>query len=116
MRKRLCKDEQQRMDINNTRLTTMVNYLLKITFHFIPFIVENHGFIHPQSLKLLEVLAAKAELTWRLPSKVIFEYWLKVLSVTVHRAMANSIVSRARTLTSGIATSKRSAWNEAYYS
>ncbi len=53
----------------------------------------------PQSLKLLEVLAAKAELTWRLPSTVIFEYWLKVLSVTVHRAMANSIVSRARTLT-----------------
>jgi hypothetical protein len=82
----------------------------KNNFHFLPFIVENHGFIHPQSLKLLEVLAAKAELTWRLPSKVIFEYWLKVLSVTVHRAMANSIVSRARTLTSGIATSKRSAW------
>ena len=43
-------------------------------------------------------IAAKAELTWRLPSKVIFEYWLKVLSVTVHRAMANSIVSRARTI------------------
>jgi hypothetical protein len=35
---------------------------------------------------------------------------LKVISVTSHRAMANSIVSRARTLTSGIATSKRSAW------
>ena len=57
----------------------------KNNFHFLPFIVENHGFIQPQSLKLLEVLAAKAELTWRLPSKVIFEYWLKVLFVTVHR-------------------------------
>ncbi len=49
----------------------------KNNFHLLPFIVENHGFIHPQSLKLLEVLAAKAELTWLLPSKVIFEYWLK---------------------------------------
>jgi hypothetical protein len=29
----------------------------KNSFHFSPFIVENHGFIHPQSLKLLEVLA-----------------------------------------------------------
>jgi hypothetical protein len=74
------------MDIN-TRLTTMV--------HFLPFIVENHAFIHPQSLKLLEVLAANAELTCRLPSKVIFKYWLKAISVTRHRAMADSIVSRA---------------------
>ena len=78
-------------------------------FHFLPFIVENHGLIHSHSLKLIEVLASKAELTWRLPSKIIFEYWLKLLSVTLHRAMANSIVSRARSITCGIA-SKGSTW------
>jgi hypothetical protein len=44
----------------------------KNNFHFIPFIVENHGFIHPQSLKLLEVLAAKAEFTWRLKQHIYY--------------------------------------------
>jgi hypothetical protein len=82
--------------------TVYVWHLQKLSSFSPP--VQNHGFIHPQSLKLLDVQAAKAELTWCLPSKVIFEYWLKVLSVTLHRAMAYSIVWRARTLTSGIAT------------
>ena len=76
----------------------------------LPFSVENHGFIHQQSLKLVEVLAAKAELTWRLPSKVIFEYWLKLLSIALQRGIGIAIVSRARTITSGIAASKSAAW------
>ena len=32
-------------------------------FQLLPFSIENHGYIDPRSLKLLELLAAKAELT-----------------------------------------------------
>ena len=79
-------------------------------FQLLPFSVENHGYIHPQSLKLVEVLASKAALTWRLPSKIIYEFYLKMLSVSLHRGVGISIVSRARTIASGIATSKNAAW------
>lgn len=79
-------------------------------FQLLPFSIENHGFIEPRSLKLLEVLAAKAEISWRIPSKVIYGYYLKLISVSLQRGMANSIVSRARTISSGIATSKSAAW------
>ena len=68
-------------------------------FQLLPYVVEDRGYTHPESLKLLEVLAHRTEIAWRLRAKIIYDFWLKLLSVTLQRSIAHSILFRARTLT-----------------
>ena len=68
-------------------------------YQMLPYVVESHGLIHPTSLKLLEVLAHRTESVWRLRAKTIYDFWLKLLSVSLQRSVAQSILFRARTLT-----------------
>jgi len=65
---------------------------------FLPFIMESNGFIHPQSKLFLEDLAKQASFFRHIPWTNLFQFFLSILSVSLHSALSRAIITHTSSL------------------
>ena len=68
----------------------------------LPFVIESNGLLHPKSKQFLKWLANKCADMRRLSPKVMYNFFLKSVSITLQRNIAKSINSRLATCLSNI--------------
>ncbi len=68
------------------------NELCKLNrFGFLPFVFESNGFLHADSITFLHQIANNCAADKGIPTDAIFNYFLKGLSFSLQKSIANSI-------------------------
>ena len=67
---------------------------------FIPIVFETSGSIHPQATKLLRKYAKYASEIKKIPADAIYNYFLKIISTSFQRALADTINNKIYHLSS----------------
>jgi hypothetical protein len=67
---------------------------------FLPFVFETSGAIHADATQLLSKYANHAADIKKIPQAIIYDYFLKIVSVAFQRNLADSICSRLHNLSS----------------
>ena len=65
---------------------------------FLPFIMESNGFIHPKSKLFLQDLAKQASFFRHIPWNNLFQFFLSILSVSLHSALSRAIITHTSCL------------------
>jgi hypothetical protein len=63
-------------------------------FGFLPIIFETNGYAHKEVLTLLDHTSKKASDTVGIPAGILYNYYLKLLSVSMQRGLAASIITK----------------------
>ena len=66
----------------------------KIKSSFVPIIFQPSGFIHQDSLKYIKKIASFANEEKRIQEDTLTNFFLKRLSITLQKGIANSIIKR----------------------
>jgi hypothetical protein len=77
-------------------------------FGFTPIVFESTGRLHTSGIALLNVISSHAATIRSIPPSVLTRYMLKVISCTMQKAQANSILFRSRLLHGSNGLSSRS--------
>ena len=67
---------------------------------FLPFVFETSGAMHADATQLLSKYANHAADIKKIPQAIIYDYFLKIVSVAFQRNLADSICSRLHNLSS----------------
>jgi hypothetical protein len=65
---------------------------------FLPVIFESTGRMHPDAIKMFKSFAKLAEIPLKIPKATLYGFFIKRLSCTLQRAIANTILSRTTTI------------------
>ena len=63
-------------------------------FSFMPFIFESTGYLHPESLKFIRLLARKASEVKRIREETLYKYFMKRLTSSLQDGISNAILDR----------------------
>ena len=61
-------------------------------FSFKPFCFETNGFVHEESVNFIKEIAGVCSRVQNIRSDVLFRYFMKILSVTLQKGIANVII------------------------
>ena len=95
---------------------TRKNYKYKAGYQFIPIVFESSGFVSLKTLELLKMIAKQGENHTNIAQDILYNYYLKLVSIRLQKSLANAIIGKRRMCCAGVVNAQSVTHHDVYAS